>query len=52
MLASDDVPVSGGGDEQVGARSSLLHSSDFITSHSSLQGIDRVDLSDKDTSTV
>ena len=52
MGTSDDVPVASGGYKDIGARSSLLHGADFITSHRSLESIDRVDLSDENASTV
>lgn len=52
VFASDDVTVTGGGDEDVGAGSSVLHGGNFVTSHCSLEGVDRVDLGDQDTGTV
>jgi len=52
VLAGDDVPVTGGGDEDVGAGSGVVHGRDFETSHSSLEGVDRVDLGDENTSSV
>ena len=52
VLSSDDVPVPSGGNEDVGARSSLLHGGDLVTSHRSLESVDRVDLGDEDASTV
>ena len=52
VLGSDDVPVSSSGNEDIGARSSLLHGGDLVTSHRSLESIDRVDLGDDDASTV
>lgn len=52
MLASDNVPVAGGGDEDVGARGGVFHGGDFVTGHSSLEGIDRVDLGDENASTI
>ena len=52
VLSGDDVPVTGGGNKNVGARSSFLHSSDLVTSHSSLKSVDGVDLSDDDTSSI
>lgn len=50
--AGDDVPVTGGGDEEVGAGSGLLHRGDLVTGHGSLEGVDGVDLGDENTSTV
>lgn len=52
VLAGDDVPVSGGGNEDVGAGSSILHGGDLETGHGSLEGVDGVDLGDQDTGTV
>ena len=52
MLASDDIPVTSGGDEDVGSRSSVFHGGDFVTGHGSLESIDRVDLGDQNTGTV
>jgi hypothetical protein len=52
VLAGDDVPVAGGGDEDVGAGSGVFHGGDFETSHSGLEGVDWVDLGDKNASTV
>ena len=52
VLASDDIPVTSGRDEDVGARGSILHGSDLETSHGSLEGVDWVDLGDKDTRAV
>jgi hypothetical protein len=51
VLAGDDVPVTSGSNEDVGARGGVLHGSDFETGHSSLESVDRVDLGDKNTST-
>ncbi len=36
MLSSDNVPVSSGCHKNIRSRSSIFHSSDFISSHSSL----------------
>ena len=52
VLASDDIPVAGGRDKDVGTGSSVLHGSDLETSHASLEGVDWVDLGDKNTSAV
>ena len=52
VLAGDDVPVPGAGDEDVGAGSGIFHGRDFETSHSSLESVDWVDLGDKDASAV
>jgi len=52
VLASDNVPVAGGSDKNVGFRSSFLHGDNFITGHSSLQSIDGVNFSDQDTGAV
>ena len=52
VLAGDDVPVTGGGDEDVGAGSSVFHGGDFVAGHGSLESIDWVDLGDENSSTV
>ena len=52
VLAGDDVPVTGGGDEDVGAGSGVFHGGDFVTGHSSLESVDRVDLRDKNASAI
>ena len=52
MLAGDNVPVTGGGDEDVGAGSGILHGCDLVTSHSGLESVNWVDLGDKNTGTV
>ena len=50
--AGDDVPVAGGGNEDVGTVGSILHGGDLVTSHGGLEGVDGVDLGDQDTGTV
>ena len=52
VLRGDDVTVTGGGDEDVAAGSSLLHGGDLVTGHRGLESVDGVDLGDDDTSTV
>ena len=52
MSTSDDVPVTGGGNEKVGAGGSFLHSGDLVAGHGSLEGVDRVDLGDQNTSAI
>jgi len=52
VLTGDDITVTSGSDENVGAGSGILHGGDFVASHSSLEGVDGVDLSDEDTSTI
>ena len=52
MGSGDDIAVTSGGHENVGARGSLLHGEDLITCHSGLEGVDGVDLSDEDTAAV
>lgn len=49
---SDNVTVTGGGNEDISTSSSLLHGGNLISSHSSLKSVDGVDLSDDDTGTV
>lgn len=46
VLAGDNVLVSSGGDEDVGAGSGVFHGGDFVTGHSSLESVDWVDLGD------
>lgn len=52
VSAGDDVAVTSGGDEDVGAGSSILHRGDLVASHGSLESIDGIDLSDQNTRTV
>lgn len=52
MLASDDIPVTGGGNEDIGTGGGILHGSDFVAGHSSLEGIDGIDFGDQNTSTI
>ena len=52
MFGSDDIPVTGSGNEDIAARGSLFHRGDFVPGHSGLESIDRVDLGDNDTSTI
>ena len=52
VLASDDIPVTSGGNEDVGTRGSILHGSDFVASHGSLEGIDGIDFGDQNTSAI
>jgi hypothetical protein len=52
VLGGDDVPVTGGGDEDVRAGGGLLHRGDLVTGHGGLEGVDGVDLGHEDTGTV
>jgi hypothetical protein len=52
VLSGNDVSVTGSGDKDVTTGSSLLHCGDLITSHGSLESVDRVNLGNNDTSTV
>lgn len=36
MFASDDIPVSGGGNKDIGPGCSVLHGGDLVTGHGSL----------------
>ena len=51
VSTSQDVTATSGGDEDLTLRSSLLHGGDLVTLNSSLEGVDGVNLSDKDVST-
>jgi hypothetical protein len=51
VLANQDVTATGGGDEDLTKRGSLLHGGNLVALDSSLEGVDRVDLSDQDAST-
>ena len=51
VSASQDVTATSGGDEDLTLRSSLLHGGDLVALNSSLEGVDRVNLSDKDAGT-
>src|SRR5437763_17108271 len=48
VLDGDDVDIASGGDENVGARGSVLQGDDFIAFHGGLQGADRLDLVNHD----
>ena len=52
VLAGDDVPVAGGGNEDVGTRSGVFHGSHFVTGHSGLESVDWVDLGDENASAI
>ena len=52
VLSSNDVPVTGGGDKDVGPGGSIFHGGDFVTCHRRLKGVDRIDLGDENTSAV
>ena len=47
MVASDDVAVAGGRDEDVAARRGFVHRRDFEALHRGLQGVDRIDFGDE-----
>ena len=47
VVEGDDVLVAGGGDEDVGAGSRVLHGRDLVAFHRGLQGADRVDFRDE-----
>ena len=51
VSAGQDVTATSGGDEDLTLRSSLLHGGDLVTLNSSLEGVDGVNLGDKDVST-
>jgi hypothetical protein len=52
VLGSDDIPVTGGRDENVGSVSGIFHSSDLVSGHGSLEGVDGVNLGNENSSTV
>ena len=52
VSTGDDVPVTGGSNEDVRAMRGILHSGDLITSHGGLERIDGINLSDQHTSAV
>lgn len=52
VLADNDVSTTGGGDKDVGLGSGFVHGGDLVTGHSGLQGVDRVDLGNENSSTV
>ena len=52
VLGSNNVPVTSGSNKDIAARSSLVHGGDFVAGHSSLKGVDGIDLGDDDTSTI
>lgn len=51
VLANNDVGAASGGHKDLTAGGSLLHGGDLVASHGSLEGVDRVNLGDDDTST-
>lgn len=51
VLRADDRSTTSGGNEDVGLRGSLFQGGNFVTFHGSLESIDRINLSDDDTST-
>ena len=51
MLADQDVTAAGGGDENLAKRSSLFHGGDLIALDCSLEGVDGVNLGDKNAGT-
>ena len=51
VSTGQDVTATSGGDEDLTLRSSLLHGGDLVTLNSSLEGVDGVNLGDKDVST-
>jgi len=52
VLAGDDVPGAGSGDEDVGAGSGIFHGRNLESSHGCLKSVDWVDLGDKNTSAI
>lgn len=51
VSTSQDVTATGGGDKDLTLRSSVLHGGDLVALDGSLEGVDGVDLGDKDAST-
>jgi hypothetical protein len=52
MFDSDDVAVTGGGDEDLGDGESILKSGDLEASHASLEGTDGINFGNDDTSSL
>jgi hypothetical protein len=52
VLACDDIPVTGGGNEDVSTGGGILHGGDLVTGHSGLKGVDGIDLGDQNTSAI
>ena len=52
VSTSDDVPVTSGGNEDVGTVSSILHGRDLVTGHGSLESVDGVNFGDEDAGTI
>ena len=48
VFEGDDVLVTGGGDVDVGTTEGFLDGGDFESFHSSLEGVDRINLGDDD----
>jgi hypothetical protein len=51
VTANQDVTATGGGDEDLALRSSLLHGGDLVAGDGGLKSVDGIDLGDNDTST-
>lgn len=51
MLAGQNVTATGGGNEDLTLRSSVLHGGDLVALDGGLEGVDGVDLGDEDAST-
>jgi len=51
VLLTDDVVVTGGGDDDVGVLDEVLDGGNLVTFHAGLEGVDGVDFGDDDAST-
>ena len=52
VLADDNITVTSGGNEEVGARSSILHGGGLVTGHRRLEGVDGVNLGNEHAGTI
>ena len=52
VSTGDNIPVASRGHEDIGARGSIFHGGDLITSHRSLESVDGVNLGDENASTI
>jgi len=52
MLADDDIPATGSGNDDVCSRSRIVHGGDLVAGHGSLKSVDGIDLGDDDSGSV
>jgi hypothetical protein len=52
VLSDNDITVTGGGDEHIGAVRGIVHGRDLVSCHRRLEGVDGVDLGNENTGTI